>query len=416
MLPKLEIKMAQNTQARIIRRGSENKAYKIYPSTDQDYQFIREIEFSRLLPRVFPYQLGTFYSSKEETLKARAQDANLRGDIYMIEMELASKDLEQLVTTVWRNQIDINLRERLNQVVQVAEQIGESLFILHSLDLVHLDVKPRNILVFNQDTEFRLADFDSVTNVFPHAHSNGKDYGTVNYQHPSLKILNEGDTFSPMLDYYALGMTVARIFLLALNPMLEPFSSSKRNSKTSNILSNILNQPYWLKSFNIKPDQAQSYIELLQNIPPIRMEILVSLSKWIDKCITYKNGPLIRPFNDFFRPNALTLLEQQPVCKMFRNLSPHCIDRKLDSLALVISSLAPEFKDKSLLQATSYLAQHEKLSKETLTEKNTQELLHRVRLWVNYRADNISTIQQSLAKNSMFLKQDAKPAMSLFSN
>ncbi|XP_059170154.1 serine/threonine-protein kinase mos-like isoform X2 [Physella acuta] len=125
----------------------------------------------------------------------------LRGDALIV-MELVSpRTLQSVLDDPTRT---ISFPERL----RFATEMTSALVYLHDLDLVHLDVKPRNVLM-TSDEKCKLADFGSLTLTSVSAPMEETEFtqllGTLPYRAPELM---KGFFPSNKADIYSLGISL----------------------------------------------------------------------------------------------------------------------------------------------------------------------------------------------------------------
>lgn len=116
----------------------------------------------------------------------------------------------------------LNTKDKLIYIIKILYQITDAVEFMHSVNVVHRDIKPKNVVISN-DTPV-IIDFDLSAvienNDFPV--TNGK-IGTPNYLAPEL--WSHTEPFDPKLaDIYSLGV----LFFFCLNEKKIPYSSSDR--------------------------------------------------------------------------------------------------------------------------------------------------------------------------------------------
>ncbi|MGI8643165.1 MAG: serine/threonine-protein kinase [Thermomicrobiales bacterium] len=95
-------------------------------------------------------------------------------------------------------------------VANVLDQLGAALTHLHGRGLVHLDVKPRNVLV-NHDGMLKLIDFGLAQSAgSPQESIGGATFGTAAYLSPEQAT---GEPVGPASDIYALGCVVYELLI-----------------------------------------------------------------------------------------------------------------------------------------------------------------------------------------------------------
>ncbi|GFN87349.1 serine/threonine-protein kinase mos [Plakobranchus ocellatus] len=126
---------------------------------------------------------------------------DLRGDALIVMELVSSRTLQCLLDDVT---VVISPGERL----RLGMEVSAALSYLHSHQLVHLDVKPKNVLV-GEDVRCKLADFGNLTRTKPGLPREDTDYtqllGTLPYRAPELM---KGQFPSCKADIYSLGITL----------------------------------------------------------------------------------------------------------------------------------------------------------------------------------------------------------------
>lgn len=114
----------------------------------------------------------------------------------------------------------------LDDVANILDQAASALSHLHGRGLVHLDVKPQN-LILSDDGNLKLIDFGLAQPAGgPQATISGRTFGTVGYLAPEQL---RGETVSGSADVYALG-SVAYELLTGVPPYPPPASGEVTNS------------------------------------------------------------------------------------------------------------------------------------------------------------------------------------------
>ncbi|KAI8764536.1 serine/threonine-protein kinase mos [Biomphalaria glabrata] len=124
-----------------------------------------------------------------------------RGDALIVMELVSTRTLQSVLDDVNR---DISLMDRL----RFASEIARAIDYLHVNNVVHLDVKPRNVLM-TEDDRCKLADFGSLTQTCSGAPKEDVEYtqllGTLAYRAPEL--MNRCYP-SNKADIYSLGITL----------------------------------------------------------------------------------------------------------------------------------------------------------------------------------------------------------------
>lgn len=126
---------------------------------------------------------------------------DLRGEALIIMELVSTRTLQALLD---EDNIVISLDERLRFGIEVCS----ALHYLHGHQLVHLDVKPQNVLL-GEHTRCKLADFGNLTRTRPGSPREDTDFtqllGTLPYRAPELM---KGQFPSNKADIYSLGITL----------------------------------------------------------------------------------------------------------------------------------------------------------------------------------------------------------------
>ena len=153
------------------------------------------------------------------------------GRWYEIQEHVAGGTLRDVLKEMRTKCVPSGSPERANLLRALLEQVSNSLSVLHGAGILHLDVKPENILVRSREPlEFALADFGTVSVIDPEvlAHLT-RARGTPMYQSPESLIGNMGRSS----DWWCLGMTALETFLGA-----NPFEGIPENGIRSSITNN----------------------------------------------------------------------------------------------------------------------------------------------------------------------------------
>lgn len=141
-----------------------------------------------------------------------------RETIFVLAMELASCNLRQFVTTTYKASIDI--------LKSICFDVAKGLKFLHGNGILHRDVKPENVLVFQTEdhTIAKLGDF-GLSSIINYGTTNTTARGTELWMSPeALTKLHKGQKFkhTKFADIFSLGMTM----YFALSKGQHPFSYS----------------------------------------------------------------------------------------------------------------------------------------------------------------------------------------------
>jgi serine/threonine protein kinase len=109
-----------------------------------------------------------------------------------------------------------------NGMIKVAFQLAKALQVLHENHVLHLDIKPGNILIFHSLDNPVVTVTDFGLSMYNYGHPNDTfGHGTAQYRAPELSEYNNPDgvyTFSPPNDIWSLGITLAEHFFRDFNP------------------------------------------------------------------------------------------------------------------------------------------------------------------------------------------------------
>jgi serine/threonine-protein kinase len=163
-----------------------------------------------------------------------------------------------------------------NKVLKYVHQIGTALDFVHEKNIVHLDIKPSNILIDKEDNA-RLIDFGVSKRYDIDAQETSTTTLTLSKGFASIEQYDDEGTqnFSPCPDIYSLGATMYNLLtgiipvesiLRVTKQMLPPSSyNSNVTQKTENVI---------LKAMEVKPeDRYQVIKEMLASldIPPYEL-------------------------------------------------------------------------------------------------------------------------------------------------
>lgn len=143
-----------------------------------------------------------------------------------------------------------------NEAIEIITKSANALNVLHTLKILHLDIKPQNIMRKNNG-EIVLIDF-GLSKIFD---ENGEiqdssiSIGAGSPGYSPLEQENFNGLFTPTLDIYALGATFYKL-LTSKNP---PKSSEIANEKTFNNFINKITQKYSKKVVSVIKNAMQPY-------------------------------------------------------------------------------------------------------------------------------------------------------------
>lgn len=130
-----------------------------------------------------------------------------------IVMELCDRDLDQDITENRRNPISFS------RCFSITKQILEGLHYLHGMKIVHLDLKPANILIDRGGRNVKIGDFGvsqqlEAENTNRPATSTG--YGSDEFKAPEY--LRNDSTFSYPADIFSFGIVTCHIYSQGRHP------------------------------------------------------------------------------------------------------------------------------------------------------------------------------------------------------
>ncbi|KAH9490594.1 hypothetical protein Btru_033617 [Bulinus truncatus] len=210
----------------------------------------------------------------------------VRGDALIV-MELVSpKTLQSALDDTMR---DISLLDRL----RFASEITKALDYLHLNSVVHLDVKPRNVLM-TADDRCKLADFGSLTQTCSGAPKEDVEYtqllGTLAYRAPEL--MNRCYP-SSKADIYSLGVTLWQLATretphVGANPHWLIYQVVKANKRpmehyTGSDLVEMKYKELYMLSWEAEPTARPSATEVLQYLDNLKQ--MAWQKEWIEKRI-----------------------------------------------------------------------------------------------------------------------------------
>ncbi|MCX5848881.1 MAG: diguanylate cyclase [Deltaproteobacteria bacterium] len=169
----------------------------------------------------------------------------------------------------------------LKSFLQISSKVSETLGLIHKKNIIHLDIKPDNILVNSQLSEVKIADF-GISAVLTHA--NDQLYnpdvieGTLSYMSPEQTgRMNRGVDYRT--DMYSLGVTFYEMLTGEV-----PFKSK---DPMELIHSHIARHPYPPSDLipSISPVLSAIILKLLSKNPEERYQNCLGLMADIDECL-----------------------------------------------------------------------------------------------------------------------------------
>lgn len=140
------------------------------------------------------------YSFENDRLQSSLKSWEEEGQFYVLKEYLSGEPLSSFYKSIRR-------RKRKFFVVQLMQQLSLLLDEIHALGLVHLDIKPSNIIIegSSEDLKVKIIDFGLTWNYQTPSKVKRKSYYPFGRSAPEL-ILNAQEILLPATDYYALGI------------------------------------------------------------------------------------------------------------------------------------------------------------------------------------------------------------------
>ncbi len=178
-----------------------------------------------------------------------------------------------------------NLNLSFDEVLTISSQIANGLKCLHSLGIIHRDIKLENIV--HTSNEFRLIDF-GLSTIISSSESTLDSYGTITYMSPEII---KKEKYNNKADIWSFGVVVY-ILLKKRLPFCENCNNEiglcdSTHTSTLDIVYNILNRAINLKNeSNTKKEKTLANIvnTCLEKTSEKREEINV-ICDWISECI-----------------------------------------------------------------------------------------------------------------------------------
>jgi serine/threonine protein kinase len=128
-------------------------------------------------------------------------------------------------------------KQRLSMLHSLLEQTLSALAYLHSRNILHLDIKPDNILVQPKGYEFEVKLCDFGTAMIMPCDETNIHFGTEGYRAPELHKLTF--TFAPPVDIWALGCTIYE-FIMEHKPNMDNYLHIVDDLETDQIIVRML--------------------------------------------------------------------------------------------------------------------------------------------------------------------------------
>ena len=178
-----------------------------------------------------------------------------------------------------------NLNLSFDEVLTISSQIANGLKCLHSLGIIHRDIKLENIV--HTSNGFRLIDF-GLSTIISSSESTLDSYGTITYMSPEII---KKEKYNNKADIWSFGVVVY-ILLKKRLPFCENCNNEiglcdSTHTSTLDIVYNILNRAINLKNeSNTKKEKTLANIvnTCLEKTSEKREEINV-ICDWISECI-----------------------------------------------------------------------------------------------------------------------------------
>ena len=171
--------------------------------------------------------------------------------------------------------------------IQLLDQIGGALAHMHSKNIVHRDIKPQNILVF--DSEFQLCDFSvSVVLQNPDQTLSGQ-FGTSVFMAPEIA----RNVHAPKpTDMWSLGITVFCLIYGKFPFALDNFASDPDKPAHIRVTDNVMPYPLVFPEWPVIPEELRNIISGLLDKDPTKRMTAEELANnpWITEEVTEWKG------------------------------------------------------------------------------------------------------------------------------
>ena len=196
-------------------------------------------------------------------------------DVYII-MQKGGESLKSYIA---------NLNLSFDEVLKISSQIANGLKCLHSLGIIHRDIKLENIV--HVSNEFRLIDF-GLSTIISSSESTLDSYGTITYMSPEII---KKEKYNNKADIWSFGVVVY-ILLKKRLPFCENCNNEiglcdSTHTSTLDLVYNILNRGINIKNeSNTKKEKTLANIvnTCLEKTSEKREDINV-ICGWISECI-----------------------------------------------------------------------------------------------------------------------------------
>ena len=196
-------------------------------------------------------------------------------DVYIV-MQKGGESLKSYIA---------NLNLSFDEVLKISSQIANGLKCLHSLGIIHRDIKLENIV--HSSNEFRLIDF-GLSTIISSSESTLDSYGTITYMSPEII---KKEKYNNKADIWSFGVVVY-ILLKKRLPFCENCNNEiglcdSTHTSTLDLVYNILNRGINIKNeSNTKKEKTLANIvnTCLEKTSEKREDINV-ICGWISECI-----------------------------------------------------------------------------------------------------------------------------------
>lgn len=240
--------MTSYIQTDLLGQGSYGKVYKISKNEDQN-----------LALKKIPNNNNGCTCLLEAAIMANIRHSNINPshEIYI------NSDNTFIISPLATCDLSILYRENIIHPKKMAYylyQLTTAVALLHKLNIVHADIKPRNVLYYAEDDSIKLTDFTLSAKLWKNNDSFRRSACTYNYSPPEYL---RGDYWDKKLDIWSLGCTFYEvIFGRVLFPNQARYKQNKHNTKMAYYNSII----HWFQ-------QQHKFYEYVTGIEFIRTEM-----------------------------------------------------------------------------------------------------------------------------------------------
>ena len=269
----------QRNQKKFADRYILNSDYRLTLSNNEShlYRAFDDIEEKDVIIKLFNSHDSLYTQYHDKILNLR--HPNLVHYLYISNISDESTEKRNIIVREWIDGEPITSHFRkypsIVSFAKILLQVLDCLDYLHSKDILHLDIKPSNILIELGRTSpiAKVIDLESVH--FLNNKLNKKNI-TPEYTAPELLRANNPTV---QCDYWSLGCLVFELFI-----GYPPFGIRNENGNFSAILDNIENKIH-LKKIKFLPDPFRLLIEsCLQEDVDERIHDISSLKIYLNRC------------------------------------------------------------------------------------------------------------------------------------